>query len=434
MSTIEILIVEDSPTQALTLRFILESAGYSVREAANGRLGLEELTRHRPTMVISDVMMPEMDGYEFCTRIKSDAALRDIPVILLTTLSDPQDIIRGLESGADNFLNKPYTEDSLLARIKYILVNQDVRTGMRTGMGIEIYFANRKHYLTAERIQIIDLLLSTYENAVEKNRELENANRRLRELHEELEQRNEELVRLNGEKNNFLAMAAHDLRNPLNLIEGYAAFLLGDPAAAFQAEHRDILHTIRSNSAHMVRLISEILDVYRIESGNMQLALEDVDVVQLAARVAHAQQPAAARKSMRIVLSDGGGGMPPVMADPGRIEQVLANLVDNAVKFSAPGAEVRIDVTRRNGSVCLAVCDGGPGIPDKEMHRLFTPFGRTSVRATAGEKSTGLGLSIARRIVEQHGGDIWAESEVGTGSTFYFTLPLLAVPLAVSAA
>jgi len=172
----EILIVEDSPTQAARLQFILEEHGFRVLKARDGKEALCVLKENRPTLVISDVVMPEMDGYELCSRIKQDESLRDIPVILLTALSDPSDIIRGLESGADNFITKPYQERFLISRIQYILINRELRSKSATEMGIEIFFAGKKHFLAADRIQIIDLLLSSYEAAVEQFRELENAN------------------------------------------------------------------------------------------------------------------------------------------------------------------------------------------------------------------------------------------------------------------
>ena len=422
-SGIEILVVEDSPTQALKLKYILEKQEYAVRLATNGREGLEAIAERRPTLVISDVLMPEMDGYEFCTRIKSDDDLSSIPVILLTTLSDPQDIIRGLESGADNFLNKPYSEEALLSRIKYILINMDVRTRMRTGMGIEIYFANKKHYLTSERIQIIDLLLSTYENAVEKNRELEQANKKLRVVQEEIERSNEQLKQLNEQKNMLLGMAAHDLRNPLYLIEGYSDFLLKENNANLSDDQRTIISAVHSSSTYMVQMINDLLDVHKIETGKMDLTLEMGDFAQVVHSVVERNGFAAQNKGVEIsvLMPD---GIPHFLFDPARIEQVMGNLVDNAIKFSFKGARVEVAVQFDASDVLFSVRDHGPGIPEKERSRLFKPFSTTSVKPTGNEKSTGLGLAIAHSIITRHQGRIWVESEEGKGSLFCFSLPV----------
>lgn len=181
-----ILIVEDSLTQMEELRYILESRGYDIKTARNGNDALEFLRDNTPTIIITDIMMPEMDGYELCSRIKSDDKLKKIPVILLTTLSDPEDILKGLDSGADNFVTKPYKEEFLLSRIEYILLNKEVRSSSISDVGIEIVFAGKKRYITSSRMQILDMLISTYEAAIQKNRELERTNRELREANEKI--------------------------------------------------------------------------------------------------------------------------------------------------------------------------------------------------------------------------------------------------------
>ena len=171
-SRTRILIVEDSPTQAQQLRHILEQPGYEVAVAANGRLALEMAPRFQPTLVISDIVMPEMDGYELCKAIKSDEKLKGLPVILVTTLSNSQDVIRGLACGADNFIRKPYDDRDLLARIDYLLMNLELRKSQKMQLGVEIELGGHKHFITSERQQILDMLISTYEQAVGINAEL----------------------------------------------------------------------------------------------------------------------------------------------------------------------------------------------------------------------------------------------------------------------
>ena len=170
---IEILLVEPSMTQAMNLQFTLEKNGYDVSVSRNGRHALESISLQKPTMIISAVVMPEMDGYELCRQMKADEKLKDIPVILLTSLADPQDVIRGMECGANNFIAKPYDEKFLLSRIRYILANQELRKISLSEMGLEIFFGGRKYFITPDRIQMIDMLFSTYEMAVQKNLELE---------------------------------------------------------------------------------------------------------------------------------------------------------------------------------------------------------------------------------------------------------------------
>ncbi len=172
---VEILIVEDSPTQAQRLQHILEQQGYHVTHAANGRLALDAAQRRKPALVISDVVMPEMDGYELCRRLKADAGLGDVPVILVTTLSDPGDVIRGLQCGADNFILKPYDEHHLVSRVQFVLLNREMRQVEQGGVAVEVFFNGQQHVITADRLQILNLLLSTYDAAVQRNRELARA-------------------------------------------------------------------------------------------------------------------------------------------------------------------------------------------------------------------------------------------------------------------
>jgi len=172
-SEVEILVAEDSPTQAEQLRQLLEEQGFQVSVAINGRAALDAARQHPPTLVITDVVMPEMNGHELCAALKSDPGLKDIPVIMVTTLAGIQDIAESLKCGADNFIRKPYNPKTLLARIEYILLNLEMRKNNRTQIGMEIYLGGNKHFIASGREQIIDLLISTYEEAVQMNKELQ---------------------------------------------------------------------------------------------------------------------------------------------------------------------------------------------------------------------------------------------------------------------
>ncbi len=184
---IDILVVEDSPTQAEELINTLIQNQFYVRKASNGKEAVSFIEQQKPMLVISDIMMPEMNGYELSQYIKGNENLRDIPVILLTSLSDPQDIIRGLESGADNFIIKPFDENYLLSRIDYVVANCDLQQNERLEMGVEIFFSGKRYFINSQKKQILDLLISTYESAVKKNEELKKAQLELRILNEELE-------------------------------------------------------------------------------------------------------------------------------------------------------------------------------------------------------------------------------------------------------
>jgi serine phosphatase RsbU (regulator of sigma subunit)/ActR/RegA family two-component response regulator len=191
---IEIIIAEDSPTQLMRLRHVLEKHGYVVITAAsNGREALDALSTRIPSLVITDIVMPEMDGYELCRRIKKDPKFKDIPVILLTALSDPVDILHGLECGADNFIVKPYDEQLLFSRIHFVLENFALRHQSGGKQPLEVFFAGRKYNLTTEISHSIDLLLSTYETAVQKNLELNRSKELLEEQAAQLREKNAEM-------------------------------------------------------------------------------------------------------------------------------------------------------------------------------------------------------------------------------------------------
>jgi PAS domain S-box-containing protein len=240
----------------------------------------------------------------------------------------------------------------------------------------------------------------------------------------EIRQKNAELVELNEEKNRLLGMAAHDLRNPLSIVNTASAFLLDDASRSLpEAKRTEFLRRINSGSKFMLKLIDDLLDVAKIEAGRLDLELREGDLCALIEENLAINRMLADNKSIRLDFAP-ESGLPPLRFDRAKIEQVLSNLVGNAVKFSTPGTAVMVQASRVDGSVVVSVRDQGQGIPAEELDQLFKPFAKTSVRSTAGEKSTGLGLAICRRIVEGHGGRIWAESEVGKGSTFSFSLPV----------
>jgi signal transduction histidine kinase/methanogenic corrinoid protein MtbC1 len=253
--------------------------------------------------------------------------------------------------------------------------------------------------------------------------ELSQLNNEMANLQRELARKNAELTRLNEQKNRLLGMAAHDLRSPLGVICTYAEFLEAEVLPILNEEQRDFVITIRETSEFMLRLVTDLLDVSTIESGQLNLERQPADLAALIRRNATLNRVLAARKQIAVEC-DLPSALPAISYDAGKIEQVLNNLIGNAVKFSHPGTRVQIRLGLADGVATVAVQDQGQGIPAKDLDKLFTPFGKTSVRSTAGEQSTGLGLAIARRIVEGHGGRIWVESEVGRGSTFFFTLPV----------
>ena len=169
---VNILIVEDSMTQAIKLQASLDLNNFRTRMAYNGVEALQKIEEEKPTLVLSDVVMPEMDGFEFCKRVKRNPETKDIPVILLTALSDPQDVVRGLEVGADNFLIKPCSDQALMTRVDYILTNLEIRNNSPIDMGLEIFFNGKHHSISSQRLQILDMLFSAFDNVYQQKNDL----------------------------------------------------------------------------------------------------------------------------------------------------------------------------------------------------------------------------------------------------------------------
>jgi hypothetical protein len=425
MDNVRILIIEDSLTQALRLQDSLEKHQYETRIANNGKAGLDLLKQKPFTLVISDIIMPEMDGYELCRQIKSDETLKNIPVILLTSLSDPHDVIEALECGADNFVTKPYNEIFLVSRIQNILINRQLRLDGMSEMGIEIVFAGKKHFITSSRMQIVDLLFSTYENAIQKNSELEQVNRELVMTQRELEQKNIELARLNEQKNYFLGMAAHDLRNPMGAIFNTSELLIEEDLGPLNNEQKDMIGAVKNASEFMLNLVNDFLDIAHIESGKLTLKKEDVNIFSLLKNNVQFNHNFAVKKQIALDFQYTDiESIPTISLDGSKIQQVMNNLISNAIKYTHSGGSVQVILEKKDDHIHIAVRDNGQGIPESELQNLFAPFQRTSVESTAGEKSTGLGLAIAKKIVNAHDGEIWVTSQVGKGSTFHMSLPL----------
>ncbi|MEW5870032.1 MAG: HAMP domain-containing sensor histidine kinase [Chloroflexota bacterium] len=247
-------------------------------------------------------------------------------------------------------------------------------------------------------------------------------NNELVSLQRELVKKNAELEHLNQEKNRFLGMAAHDLRNPLHVILFYSDFLLSEKQPVSVAQYREFLGVIRSSSQFMSQMVDNLLDVAVIEAGRLRLDYSPVDLGALVTDNVTLNQVVAGRKNIQINLIV--DPLPPVMVDGAKITQVLNNLLGNAVKFSPAGACIDVQVSRDGENFLLAVRDQGPGIAPEEQARMFQPFQRGNARGTAGEKSTGLGLMIVKQIIQGHGGKIWLESQVGQGTTFFVKIPI----------
>jgi signal transduction histidine kinase len=252
--------------------------------------------------------------------------------------------------------------------------------------------------------------------------EIERERKKRQQLTEQLQRQNRELGRLDAQKDEFLGMAAHDLRNPLTAVQGFAETLLAEPVVTESEMLNEFITIIRDSAQDMLNLVNDILDINKIAAGKLELHAEQVDLRDLVRASCLPNRFVAERKGIELqeVVPEQAV---PATVDPLRIRQVLDNLLSNAIKFSSGGTTITVSLEQLDGHAALSVADQGQGIAPADLPKLFEPFQQTETRATAGEKGTGLGLAIIKKIVEMHGGEIEARSKLGEGSTFTVTLP-----------
>ncbi len=404
-----IMAVEDSMVQAKLLQHFLDQHNINAKLFSNAAEAYDYAGQNPPVLIISDIVMPGMDGYEFCTRIKSNPKLDYIPVILLTSLRDPLDIVKGLQAGADNFITKPYNEQYLLSRIHYLLANSDMRRSGAGDMSIDIVFQGNTYQINSDKKQILNLLLSVYEAAINQNKELIEAKQQLEEMNLNLKSANEEL-------DTFARTVSHDLKSPLSGIIGFTELILTESGGSLEADVESNLHWVMQSALKMSQMITDLLNYSR--SNRAEIKCELINVSDLANELIEdirSQHP-----EYNFQFSAGENLF--ARADKPLFRIALTNLLGNAVKYSsnAENPEVTLGSRVVYGQQQFFIRDNGVGFDMAKADKLFDPFVR--LHTSVDFEGTGIGLSTVKRIFNRHGGEVWAESEAGKGATFYFTV------------
>ncbi len=447
-SGIKIIVVEDSAIQSEILRRTLDAEGFSVVIAKDGAEGLLMAKELKPDLVISDIYMPVMNGFDLCRCLKNDEDTHGIPVILLTSLSVPNDVVSALECGADNFIVKPYDKNLLLSRIENIFLNAELQKHPQSQTGVEIHFAGKKYLITSEKKQILDLLISTYENAVQKNSELIDVQKKLEILNEELEQKirkvqilNEELTiqRTEAEdareeaesssniKTEFLSNMSHELRTPLNSINGFSEVLSDETYGPLNDKQKKYINNVLTSGKHLLLLINQILDMAKVESGKMRLTLTTLPIKNVLYEMALLVEDMIGRKNIKLILEI-AEDLPDIDGDDLKIKEIIYNLISNAVKFTMEGGKIGIRAKKSGSVVEIEIWDNGIGIAPENMKKIFEGFFRVDTPYSRITEGTGLGLPLSRKLVELHGGILTAESEgLDKGTLVRFTLPIESV-------
>ena len=357
-----ILIVDDTPDNLRLLVGILDQLGYEVRPAMSGAQALQAAEHAPPDLVLLDVTMPEMDGYEVCRRFKASERLTDIPVIFLTALSDIADKVKAFEVGGVDYITKPFHLEEVHAR---------VRT-----------------HLALRRANV----------------ELARSYSKLQEL----EQLREDLVH----------MVVHDMRSPLTVMSGHLSFLQ-DECAKLSPEAAADLQAALLGAQVITRMANDLLDVSRLEQGKLPLHLAEHNLGDLAEQVRTTLRGLERSRDIELEVA-----APAVIAcDGGIVQRVLENLLNNAIKHTPSGSAIHISVFPRNDGARVAVSDQGPGVPLEARQKIFEKFGVVAARKQDHYHSAGLGLAFCKLAVQAHGGTIGVEPVEPHGSTFWFELP-----------
>lgn len=372
-----ILVVDDESRNIKLLRAILALDSYYVFEAKSGEEALQHVARTKTDLVLLDVMMPGLDGFEVCRRIKQDEQTRIIPVVMVTALREKEHRIRSIESGADDFISKPVDQTELLLRVKSLL-------------RIKTYQ---------------DDLLKSYSDLAEMNAQLH-----------ELEKAKEGLTH----------MVIHDLNNPLTAISGSVQLLLLDKKSFSEKQVR-FLETCLNHCQDLNQQIQSLLDVHKMEESRLELVKETTDAADIAKEVLSQFSPRAALKGviLSFVLPK---PIPPVQIDRNLIIRVMANLLSNAIRHTPSGGKIEgsADYLPDHGSLLFGVKDNGPGLDPQYHERIFNKFEQVSLnKAGVSVGTCGLGLAFCKMAVEAHGGRIWVESKgQGNGCTFMVEIPV----------
>jgi signal transduction histidine kinase len=416
---VNILIAEDHPTNRKLLRAQLEVEGHTVIETCDGAEALEALRHGGIDLLISDILMPNLDGYRLCHEIRTLESASHLPIILYTSTYNSQadrDVAEIV--GADLYLSKPAPHAVLMDAIERAMARKNDRAAAPMSAQNETYVLKRYSAALVRKLE-------------DKNAELEAALEEVSrsqiaildlnaELESRVEQRTRQLADANRELEAFSFTVSHDLRAPLRRIDGFAHVLESHRAGPVDEEDRVALGIILRSVRQMGELINDLLAFSRTNRAELRHQAVNLDEIvdDVLASMAEDMQ------GRRLVWHR--QALPQVEGDPALLRQVFVNVLGNAVKYTRPRdpAEIRIGWEHgEDGSVLVAVSDNGVGFDPEYAEKLFGVFQR--LHREDEFEGTGIGLAIAQRVIERHGGRIWAESTPGEGAAFFFTLPVV---------
>jgi signal transduction histidine kinase len=397
-----VLCIEGNDAVRARVKSLLESAGFSVDTSATGLEGIERALTLPPDLIVADVHLPDIEGYELAARLKREKSLEKVPIVAVGDSREEHDV--ALAAGADGFIGRIF-DDHL-------------------GDEVRAFLAGKRERLPEdgerETLRVIKGSMAA---------RIESA------LTGEL-RANAKLVETDRLKSAFMHNLAHELSTPLTPLAGYLRILHSDKIGPLSVQQKRIVDSMLQSVARLTRIVDNLSDFASLQAGHAPILEGSVQPDQMAEDVVAELRSAIRDARLHVTVTRAGGG--PVLADPRKLRQALANLVSNAVKFSPHGGEVLVEVTREPGKLRYTVYDQGPGIRPGELERIFEPLHHAAARGgdEARQPGSGLGLPVARRIAEAHGGRIWVESPPRTqpasnprhysGSKFVLEIPVRA--------
>jgi two-component system sensor histidine kinase/response regulator len=358
-----ILVVDDTVENLRLLGDMLVQRGYVVRPVTSGRQAIQAAEHTPPDLILLDVNMPGMNGYEVCERLKAIEKLRDIPVLFLTALSDTADKLKAFSAGGEDYITKPYQVDEVLARIRV--------------------------HLALRRAQL------------------------------DLKAQYERLQALERARDDLVHMVVHDMRSPLSVLLAHLEFLREDAAAVLQGDSADSLQAATKAAKALLRMSNDLLDVSRLEEGKLPLTPTPSDLTKIATDIRDALGTLDRERSISVTFS----GPVEAVCDGGVVHRVVENLVNNAVKHTPAGGAIAISIAVVGERARVEVRDEGPGVPVEARTKIFEKFGTVVARKAGAFHSAGLGLAFCKLAIEAHRGAIGMHDAEPNGSVFWFELP-----------
>ena len=368
-SEYKILIVDDVMSNVLLLKVLLTNEKFAIATANNGQQALEQVDKEHPDLVLLDVMMPDLSGFEVAQRLKSNPDTADIPIIFLTALNSTTDIVKGFQVGANDFISKPFNKEELIIRVTHQI-----------------------SLVAAKRIIL---------------------------------NKTEELQHTIAGRDKLYSVIAHDLRSPMGSIKMVLNMLiLNLPSETIGDEMYELLTMANQTTEDVFSLLDNLLKWTKSQIGKLKVVYQDINMVEVVEGVSEIFTMVASLKNIKIV-QDVPVENVAVRADIDMIKTVIRNLISNAIKFSNEGSEVVVSLAEEDGMAIVSVKDSGCGIDDENQKKLLHTDTHFSTFGTNNEEGSGLGLLLCQDFVVKNGGKLWFTSKKGDGSTFSFSIPLL---------